>query len=137
MLAQNFLTSADLGISQAHIDALILTLGVLERGEIVHLYDPDDAGYIHQSSPLYFNMATWADTEGCSTVACIGGTAELLGGVNFSDTYVGVKTPEVIALDDLFYPSPEYDSHSIIVSQAATALRNYLTTGKARWEEIL
>jgi len=133
MLAQNFLTPTDLGISQPHIDALVLTLGVLERGEIVHLYDPDA---VHQSSPLCFNMATWADKEGCSTVACIGGTAELLGGVNFSSYHIA-KSKDC-ALDDLFYPSLEcVNFQTITVPQAATALRNYLTTGKARWEEIL
>lgn len=75
-------------------------------------------------------MNQWRHTyKECGTISCIGGTAELIGNVNF-----GVRTmPE--KLWALFYPraaGPDWDR--ITPAQAATALRSYLTTGSAHWE---
>lgn len=123
MLAQNFKTPTDLGITDAEHDALRKVLGMLERGEIKS----------HQ-----FSMKEWGD---CGTVHCIGGWAStILKNNRLSD----ISAPwRRTALSDLFYPRcyrvrGEYvDGYTATVDQAAVALRNFLTQGEPRWEEAI
>lgn len=138
MLAQNFKTPADLGLNDAEFDALVKVLGMLERGEVQHA-----TSYGEATIPNGFCMNIWGDEDAddphrCGTVACIGGWAERVGnGVNFQ---AKALSPE---LESLFYPGDgddqvEVDSwDDITTAQAAMALRNYLTTGKSNWREIL
>lgn len=131
MLAQNFKTAAELGIAEDEKSALAQVLGMLERGELVHCP--------LKSAPLVtshrFNMGTWDGMlSGCGTVYCIGGWAEkLLGRVAFCNS------PK--SLDKLFFPDDYHNRirqlDDITVTQAAIALRNYLTHGEPLWEEAL
>jgi hypothetical protein len=129
MLAQSFKTAEELGLPEKQVEALKKTLVLLETGKLIHqkindLFTLDERG----EYTGHFNMQTWNKAIGCGTVCCIGGTAELIGGVEF------LGTPD--ALYALFYPETA-DYQDITPSQAATALRSYLTTGKANWKEVL
>ena len=133
MLARTpFMIAEQLDLTEAKHHALVLTLTALERGEITHWNGNEcylEQGYVFTGS---FNMAWWCNSlpNKCGTVACIGGTAEMLGKVDFG----GNRTDE---LDDLFYPPTNYDYNNITTNQAADVLRNYLTTGHANWDEVL
>lgn len=129
MLAQNFLTAADLGLRDIEHAALVRVLGMLERGELRH--HPWSPPWQNPLSPRsfcgLFNMSHWAENTECGTVACIGGTAELIGGFTFSSIF------DNHALDTLFYPPRSLRYEIITPAQAAAALRNYLTHGAADW----
>jgi hypothetical protein len=130
MLAQNFKTPADLGITDKQFDALTKVLGMLEREELRHAPKPDFDGCNFNGSKFTgrFNMGAWRHDDGCGTVCCIGGSAELVGDVRFHSA-----TP---ALNKLFYPTNR-ELSKILPHEAAIALRNYLTHGEPRWSEAL
>lgn len=134
MLAQNFKTAADLGITEPQLSALQKTLVLLETGKLVHTSRPKDK-LNWDADPVFagrFNMDAWDATfESCGTIACIGGTAEMIGGVDFGVDHEDLPNN----LYHLFYPFKLSVSFaSITATQAATALRSYLTTGDARWD---
>jgi hypothetical protein len=129
MLMQNFKSSADLGITEPQKDALIKTLKLLETGKLRHIPEQEirpsmDA---HGYADL-FNMCFTFATSDCGTAACIKGTAEIISGVKFDVFHL---TPD---LSDLFYAWAPCRSYDPSTSQAATALRSYLTTGEPRWD---
>lgn len=141
MLAQSFMSAADLGLTEPHRLALQKVLVLLETGEMKFEKVPPGAQTEYEPENRkyggFFNMASWAMTHGCGTVACIGGTAELIGNVTFtSDFGNDIDDP---SLRELFMPSciPLYEWRDITVSQAARALRSYLTTGDAKWAEAV
>lgn len=128
MLAQNFQTAEALGIPEPHRQALMKTLVLLETGKLKRARLGD--GTVDPNAPFtgHFNMAEWKIVNECGTVCCIGGTAELIGGVVFD-------FERNWCLEDLFYPDTAL--YSITVPQAARALRSYLTTGEANWKAAL
>lgn len=131
MLAQSFKPAAELDISEAQREALVKTLVLLETGKLTH-YTIDFRPYNIKSGQVFtghFNMATWNLVRDCGTVCCIGGTAELIGNVSFDDVSE--------ELNNLFYPEVETSLKQITPTQAAIALRNYLTCGEAKWDEVL
>lgn len=145
MLAQNFLSAADLNLSDKERDALIGVLGMLERGEVKY------------TSPLPtflsngFNLAVWCKDGGCGTVACIGGWADKLYGTSFVAEFrpairLALSNPRfrLQALFVLGSHDPELVSRvslglrgSVTVEQAARALRNFLSRGEADWKQAL
>lgn len=131
MLAQSFKTADELDISQPQLEALQKTLVLLETGKLTYVQPSDTSLSYLGPNPVFtghFNMEFWANTIAeCGTVACIGGTAEMIGQVSF-DGYGP-------ALDRLFYPHG-CNYSNITIDQAARALRNYLTTGEASWAEV-
>jgi len=131
VLAQNFKTAADLDITEQQRAALMKVLVLLETGKIEYTIMDDDwpVGF-GQPFTGHFNMHTWGREAPCGTVACIGGTAERIGNVIFK----GYPTNE--RLGDLFEPRAIRAEKwkDISPSQAATALRSYLSTGNARWD---
>lgn len=133
MLAQSFKSAADLGITEPQRDALRKTLVLLETGKLRHvpLKYWDDLEPMARTFTGHFNMNYWGNHHACGTVACIGGTASIVGNVEFADM------PR--ALDDLFYPNALNSTAwaDITTAQAATALRSYLTTGNANWAEAV
>lgn len=137
MLAQTLLSAAKLRITERERAALVLTLQYMETGRLVHAPVTDDNKEILPSSEFtgHFNMDMWNSAEKCGTVACIGGTAEMLGRLqhrSFADT---VRPGS--SLYHLLYPPTLIDYAEITVEQAARALRSYLSTGKPNWEEAL
>lgn len=131
MLAQSFKTADELGLSDAQKGALMKVLVLLETGRLQHremIGDADSA-----DEPTFcenFNMRWWTADHPCGTVACIGGTAELVGNVKFDGWIMNA------GLMGLFWPRPMTETQicKITPAQAAIALRSYLTTGNAHWE---
>jgi hypothetical protein len=132
MLAQNFKTAKDLKITEPQREALMKTLVLMETDKLIHVVEQSQYCEVSPQFTGHFNMCDWKGKIGCGTVCCIGGTAELVGAVSFQGK-----------LDDnlqkLFFPDVAYYDYWIFITvdQAAQALRNYLTTGKANWENIL
>ena len=138
MLMQNFMSAADLGLTEQQKEALMKTLVLLETDKLVHVPNHDTLPRPNRFVPTgerqfsgQFNMADWNFAHNCGTVCCIGGTAEMIGGVSLDEDGND-------GLYQLFYP--QFDGckgksySSITTSEAATALRSYLTTGDARWD---
>jgi hypothetical protein len=145
MLAQNFKSAADLDITDKQLEGLIQVLGLLEREEVTHVRVCDtDCFYNENRKPPVgftgaFNMGNIYTVADCQTAACIAGTADLFCGTDFApagDLRFGDLPGDLI---DLFCPNViETEAwEAILPSQAAAALRNYLTLGEARWDEVL
>lgn len=127
-----FKSPKELGLTLKERDALIKTLLLMEAGKMVHIKDVGDNTV--QSGEYGFSMREWHMQHFCGTVCCIGGTAELLGGLPTHS--LAIKSTGMASVGDnldlynLFYrwgggsPSPE---------RAAQVLRGYLTTGKTKW----
>jgi hypothetical protein len=139
MLAQNFKSATDLGLTKKQHAALVATLGMLEREELPFLdREPLDGLSSGESSdlPSYFNMAQWSAGYPCGTVCCIGGAAQAIGKLTRRELPDAALRSE--GLNDLFYAfSTPTSLDDITASQAASALRNYLTHGEPRWAEVL
>lgn len=138
MLAQSFKAAADLGITEPQKEALMKTLVLLETGKLKHAH----SGLSKLDSTIrpkfdgLFNMGTWGMvSHECGTIACIGGTAELIGNVRFG------QLPHrnlPINLRKLFYATGVQGNwRDVTPAQAAIALRSYLTTGDAKWQEAV
>ena len=135
MLANSFMTPSALGISDVEFDALVKVLGMLERSEIT-----DDQ----------FTMRRVQHP--CRTPACLCGWANYVsagqafplyakpGLTVFSDaTYAPRWRDMPRPLLNLFgYAGRATDPvYAATPSQAAIALRNFLTQGEPRWAEAL
>jgi len=130
MLAQSFLSAADLGITEPQKEALMKTLVLLETGKLKHVPWSPDMRHVDSKGRTfdgYFNMAASFAIADCGTVACIRGTAMMISGEDF-------MSPMPDGLKQLFYHWKGGDPDD---SQAATALRSYLTTGDAKWHEAV
>jgi hypothetical protein len=136
-----FLTAEYLGLTEEQHEALIAALDALESGAVN--YRENHAAYYpvvpckEAKLPHNFNMDTWRGEDGCGTVCCIGGLAEVMAQ---KSVFTSCDIPEY--LDRLFYPSYKYDDSvrefsEINAKQAAAALRNYLTTGEPKWNEVM
>ena len=134
MLAQSFKSAEELRLSEEQKDALIKVLVLLETDQLRHTKTVQflDKGIVKFSG--HFNMRAWKRTAECGTVACIGGTAELISSVSLIATSC-VNS----ALNDLFCPNTVDVGwyNNITTAQAAQALRNYLTTGNAQWKDVI
>jgi hypothetical protein len=135
MLMQNFKTAAELEISEKEKSALVKTLVLLETGKLKHTKPkfPRDYSVDTEFSGL-FNMSDWFYPSKCGTVACIGGTAELVGNMRFEHDMSNAGLSALFYMDD---GSTNYPMEDVTTEQAARALRNYLTTGKPDWRSIL
>lgn len=120
MLAQNFKTAAELSITEDQSLSLRSLLGRMERGEI-----PSNR----------FDMKNVGDPE-CGTAGCLLGWARgKHGKYPWED---GLDT--AVANDglwELFMPTQYGGAFDASVTQAAAALRSYLTTGEPNWAEAL
>jgi hypothetical protein len=136
MLAQSFKSAAELRISNEHIEALQKVLVMLETGKMIHIDTYMYMNLAGKEKPRgfsgLFNMDSWTADRPCGTVACIGGTAELISGLDFMRV-----TDSNRALYDLFYPQCISSYNKITIGQAAQALWNYLTHGTAWWHKVL
>jgi hypothetical protein len=135
MLAQNFKTPTDLGISDAEFEALVKVLGMLERGEIKEA--PEDAGFECvfdlEEEPKFFRMRTTNAVAECGATCCILGFAWFVSGTK--ELFRGC-TSRLHSANELFFPSRDA-AWSGKPEQGAIALRNYLTSGEPRWAEAL
>lgn len=122
MLARSFMPATDLGITEPEVDALVQVLGMLEREEI-----PESK----------FTMTLVGEPE-CGTPGCILGWTRVVS-VDVC-RILACRMSANRALFWLFCPSPHTGDRSPYVaerSEAASALRSYLTTGKANWAAAL
>ena len=132
MLMQNFESAADLDLTEPQRDALIETLSFMECGKIKHI-SLDEVAFADADQEAVFsglfNLSAWIESDyRCGTVACMGGTAELISGVSFDGWE---NKPR---LQQLFNPSTLIDDFdSVTVERAAKALRGFLTSGTADW----
>jgi len=130
------MTAKDLALEEKELVALISLLGLLEREELPHVkYHTLNKDNPINRNTFGFNMAVWSSATDCGTVCCLGGSAEIIGGFR-QKHFCYTRNVE---LHELFYPPiGGYTRWKLITTeQAATALRNYLTTGKASWSEII
>lgn len=127
MLAQNFKTAKELGLAQVEVEALVIVLRMLERGDIAR---------------EQFHMGRFRHE--CRTPACICGWAHYVSrGLAFSEL-ASPCGPIILhrrasgALSELFRLTQARGSGGEITpAQAAVALRNYLTLGEPRWDEAM
>ena len=127
MLAQNFKTAKELGLAQVEVEALVIVLRMLERGDITR---------------EQFHMGRFRHE--CRTPACICGWAHYVSrGLAFSEL-ASPCGPIILhrrasgALSELFRLTQARGSGGEITpAQAAVALRNYLTLGEPRWDEAM
>jgi hypothetical protein len=135
MLANNFMPPSALGLSDVEFESLVKVLGMLERGEI-----SDDQ----------FTMRRVQHP--CRTPACLCGWANYIsagrafplhakpGATVFSSKTLSPRWREMPSrLQELFaYGGRPTDAVYLATpSQAAIALRSYLTHGEAHWDEAL
>ncbi len=136
MLAQSCLSADDLGITEPQCEALKKTLVLLETGGLVHA-DVDRSKPLVDLQPSFaglFNLSAWCAEGSCGTIACIGGTAELIGNVSFGNW----SFSDNAALINLCAPIKKVFSwDDVTPTQAARALRSYLNCGDAKWAEAL
>lgn len=142
-----FKTPAQLGLTQEQFNALVMVSGKLARGELRHISAERTYLYLHHgekqpNSENLFNMDRWGArpdagtaNEECGSVCCIGGWAERLSGLSFSDEK---KLPP--ELGNLFFPRRHSSWGDFTTQDAARALCHYLTTGadgNSCWDEAL
>ena len=134
MLAQNFKTPTTLGISDREHAALVKVLGMLEREELKHVE--------WACSTFGFNMELISVHNECGTMACLMGWAQIIGGADLFD--METVGPNQCLLDLFLFIGKKrskfinnIDRREVKPAQAAIALRNYLTRGKACWQEAL
>lgn len=123
MLAQNFKTPTDLRITDKEFDALTKVLGMLERAEIW---------------PEHLNM----ERIDCGTAACMMGWARRIGGSELFATEDMEEGPlselfMFAGMDEISDPAWVKRRQNVTPSQAAVALRNFLTHGEPRWDEAV
>jgi len=154
MLQRNFLSATDLNLSDEQRDALIKVLYALEGDQLRHwVCDEDNRAAmvigLLPIPPMSFNMSWWKATDYdptnnvCGTTCCIGGWAEQFAGKKDLFRNGRFKHPGHDELSELFYPfhghvgQQNIDYSEITPQQAAWALSNFLSTGKANWCEVL
>ncbi len=138
-----FLSAEQLGVAPKEYDALVEVLDQLESGEIV--YDPT-----MDTEKRGFNFATVALHHKRGVCACIVGWAKLLGGNSTFESTVEKLAFDPVrkilpvsskleALIDLFFGpvARKWKLESITPQQAAEAIRNFLTVGAPKWDEIV
>jgi hypothetical protein len=141
MLAQNFKTAAELGITDEELEALVKVLGMLERGEIEAA--PHGVSFFHKFAwsprlpkPKFFGMADEVAVSHCGTACCFYGWARYISGnERLFCFYEGRERDD--ALRALFFPSRSKAINCSDPELGAMALRNYLTTGYANWRKVV
>jgi hypothetical protein len=137
MLANNFKSPTDLGISDVEFESLVKVLGMLERREIA-----EDT----------FTMRRVQHP--CRTPACLCGWANHVSGGRAFPLYAKPSRPWPLPGAVTYGPRwtalprpvrelfgyggrPTDPVYGATTSQAASALRSFLTHGEARWVEAL
>lgn len=140
----SFLSADTLGIEETEREALLRVLEALESGQIV--YDPTCS-----EAKRGFNFASVVARHDDVWCACILGWSKLLSGDERPfEMYVSKLAFDPVrrilpisrrldALLDLFFGpiDKKWELSAPRPEQAAQALRNYLTTGLSRWNEVM
>ena len=128
----HFKSPKKLGLTAAQHTALVKTLQLMEEGKI-HYVDVRKVDWkIPNDGKHYFNMTLWrAASHNCGTIGCIGGTAEMLGGVDL--VYTCRKMSDRNLHNLFFGDGVKFETTD---QEAAVALRGYLETGKTDWSHL-
>lgn len=129
-----FLSAKVLGIQEKERCALIRTLAFIEAGRTLHVQDPLHEKKSSDPECAYrFNMAFWRGSYRCGTVACLGGTAELLSSapINFNGTS-HLELRKLFGFGEFHWDRLRNKTEK----GAAIVLRGYLETGKADWSQV-
>jgi hypothetical protein len=98
--------------------------------------------YLFRERGNFFQMALWRENWDCGTVACIGGTAQVVLDDSPEQKGIGVtRIRKLLELDDyqgddLFYLSVtgwRLKLHEVTVAQAVKVLNHYADTGEVDW----
>ena|SRR6266481_862668 len=138
MLAQNFKSADSLNLTEDEFNAMVTVLGMFEREEVQYRSaERADTcrGIPDTFEPRSFNMRFFAGADDCGTVACICGWAEYVGRLPAGSLME--KRLSFPYLDRLFDPTGYFNYDQITIANAAAALRNYLTFGEPRWDEVM
>ena len=128
----NFLSAKELGLSDLQYRGLVMTLRGMESGTVVHYKKLDPMNLSAGIHP--FRMENWRRPWGsCGTVACIGGTAEIMVGVGRWGLFTDPIHRQKGELGNLLFRFPD----CVTEVEAAKALRGYLETGKTDWKESM
>src|SRR5262245_23239615 len=115
----SFKTHTELWLQEEEYEALKSVLVLIETGQLIHKRHPVGRDYTGRKFTGHFNMSRWATSENCGTVACIGGTTELISGVRLR------PMPCQRNLYDLFYVRDitllKYDLDAITPGEAGQA----------------
>lgn len=127
-------TADELRLTEEQRCALVKALAFLREDKIKYrpLGGPILGFKAKKGKVDYFNMRAWVREYECGTVCCIGGTAQALSGVSFPNSDVFRNRN----LHNLFYPSNQ-KAWNATPQQAARAVSNYLSTGRASWEKAM
>jgi hypothetical protein len=137
MLANNFMTPTALGISDVEFESLVKVLGMLERSEIADDQFTMRRVQHHCRTPAC--LCGWANHVSDGRAFPLHATATrpwpFSGAVTYGPRWKELPRP----VRDLFgYGGRPTDPiYTASPSQAALALRNFLTHGEARWVEAL
>ncbi len=132
MLARSFMAAAELKIPELERDALIRVLHMLERDELVDV----PRSRIPAGIKNGFSMSVVGGERQCGTVGCIMGWCQVVA--RDQKMFMGMLYDRVCTTElyELFMYGDQR-RHKVTTEQAARALSNYLTSGHARWNEIL
>lgn len=130
MLARSFLSAADLKLPEREYDALIRVQHMLERGELTQVPRDDT------SRPNGFCMSSVSAKSSCGTVGCIMGWCRMITKEEKIFDFWDMKLNLPGAVSELFMFGDER-RHDVTMDQATRGLSNYLTTGRARWDQVL
>lgn len=128
MLAQSFMTAADLNIKEPERDALIKVLGMFERGDLAARGDTRD-NYVGDS----FHMGSVVHSNYCGTCACVLGWCRIVAHDDDLFEFNQAKDRTYKLYSELFLFG---DARRFTINdpqRAAVVLRRYLTTGEANW----
>lgn len=139
MLQRTILSADALSITNAEHAALVAVLGMLERGELAQ--SPSERALILMPSVprrrgRYFNMKYVHSVQSCGSLACICGWARVAAGdVRVFHTKCNDELSALFGFDKMgLVDDPLWDATP---EQGARALGNYLSTGEARWDEVM
>lgn len=132
-----FKSHKELGLTKKEWEALIKTLMAMEAGQVEHVPAHLFHNNREETKPA-FNMQVWHDRYTCGTVACIAGTAEILGNLGtgtLRNTANELEAQGETALVELFCPNSNINYDAIGPKRAAKVLRGYLTNGVTSWRK--
>jgi len=138
---QKFLSAEQLGITEKLRSRLIDVLVLFESGTVI--YDPT-----MRTAERGFNLSAIVQKHPNGVCGCIFGWSVIIDRIEVGEP-VPKRSMEIMmrdfdmhGLDDLLdlYFGPvdrKWNLNDVTIEQAIEAIRNYMATGKARWETII
>jgi hypothetical protein len=134
MLQKTFKSADELGLDEDSYKVLHQVLSLLETGEI------SEAKFNMYIIGIEIKRSLSVEEKiSCGTPRCILGWAEVFSKKHFTwpHPYNPQTSAQIDELYRLFYPYHSKKAWDASTGQAAETLRNYLTTGKENWKQIM